>query len=155
LPAGVDFAFVLLGSLTLPNAEAIVSHFDSVAACLRPGGLYLLDWCIQFGWPEEEMETWEMVEGEVTVRVTVGARILSRADQLVRDRIGLEVQDGRRQLLLQDERERVLIFPQEFLRFIEARPDFEFVGWWNDWDLEVPLGGLAHVNRPIVVIRRV
>jgi SAM-dependent methyltransferase len=58
----VDLAFVLLGSLMLPDQAALVSHFDSVARCLGPGGLYLLDWCVKFSWPEEEMEPWEMTD---------------------------------------------------------------------------------------------
>lgn len=42
----VDFAFVTLGSFYLTTTEDIVSHLQSVAKILRPGGLYVFQWCI-------------------------------------------------------------------------------------------------------------
>lgn len=36
------------------------------------------------------------------------------------------------------ERKRA-IYPQEFLCLIDRSPDFEFLRWWNHWDLPQPL----------------
>jgi SAM-dependent methyltransferase len=33
--------------------------------------------------------------------------------------------------------------------------DFEFVGWWNNWDLTQPLGEIQKISRPITILRRV
>ncbi|MHC5082127.1 MAG: class I SAM-dependent methyltransferase, partial [Planctomycetota bacterium] len=48
LPKPVDFVYILLGSLFVRTPEELEAHFRSVASALSPGGLYLLDWCIQF-----------------------------------------------------------------------------------------------------------
>lgn len=33
--------------------------------------------------------------------------------------------------------------------------DFEFVGWWNDWDLSLPLDEVTRgIVRPITILRR-
>ena len=33
---------------------------------------------------------------------------------------------------------------------------FEFVGWWNDWNLDQPLGATTDaIYRPITLLRRV
>jgi SAM-dependent methyltransferase len=43
-----DFVYILLGSLASKSTSDLVSHFHSVAGVLRKGGLYFLDWCVQF-----------------------------------------------------------------------------------------------------------
>ena len=56
----VDFAFTMLGSLYAKTTDDILSHLNSVARALNPGGLYFLDWCINFQWGEGlgEPQTW-------------------------------------------------------------------------------------------------
>ena len=50
---------------------------------------------------------------------------------------------------------RRAIFPQEFILAATKLHKFEFIGWWNDWDLKVPLGeGRGEIVRPITVLRR-
>jgi hypothetical protein len=46
------------------------------------------------------------------------------------------------------------IFPQEFLLLVEKSRQFEFIGWWNLWNLEEPVEKAEHIDRPITVIRR-
>ena len=57
-----QFAFVALGSLYARNTEELYTHFKSVARVLEPGGLYMLDWCVQFGqspaFASEEGQSW-------------------------------------------------------------------------------------------------
>jgi SAM-dependent methyltransferase len=43
----VDCACVLLGSLDASNTTELLSHLQAVGRALKPGGLYLLDWCVQ------------------------------------------------------------------------------------------------------------
>ena len=45
------------------------------------------------------------------------------------------------------------ILPNEFMKFLQARTDFEFVGWWKDWNLQQPIVSKADVSRPVVLIR--
>jgi hypothetical protein len=44
--------------------------------------------------------------------------------------------------------------PQEFLSMVPERSEFEFVGWWNDWDLADPLPTANQINRPITILRK-
>jgi hypothetical protein len=46
------------------------------------------------------------------------------------------------------------IYPQEYLLFITSRNDFEFMGWWNNWDLTQELGESQEISRPITILRR-
>ena len=50
-----------------------------------------------------------------------------------------------------------VIFPQEFLLIVERIGELEFVGWWDNWDLERPLGEArdpGSISRPIALLRR-
>ena len=150
----VDFAFVMLGSLFVRNTAEIVSHFDSVANTLRPGGLYLLDWCIRFDNQESSEDSWEIEKKGVLVGAGFSSRIVDKVEQIYEDTVSLEMLEGGEVRTLESKSVRRAIFPQEFLFFVSARKDFEFLGWWNDWDLSSPLRGDRKINRPIVLLRR-
>ena len=47
-----DFAFCMLGSLALESDKAYLSHLNSMAKCLKLGGLYLIDAVPCTTWPE-------------------------------------------------------------------------------------------------------
>jgi SAM-dependent methyltransferase len=53
-----QFAFVSLGSLFAPSTTDLVQHFRSVGDAIQSGGLYLLDWCVQFSPLVNRKETW-------------------------------------------------------------------------------------------------
>jgi SAM-dependent methyltransferase len=150
----VDFAYVMLGSLYVANTEQLISHFDSMAAVLRPGGLYFMDWCVSFGTGGPGKEEWEIDRDGIRIKVTCAGEPADAVEQTSRGTDTLEVDDHGRRLTIRDESVRRVIYPQEFLHFILCRPDFDFVGWWNNWNLDQPLAGMKEINRPIVVVRR-
>jgi hypothetical protein len=145
----------MLGSFFMPDSAAVGSHFDSVAAALKPGGLYLMDWCISTGSGEKWGEEWEVEKDGIRLKVDCRGEGVDPIRQTARGVETIEVDDHGRKLVIRDEHIKRVIYPQEFLHFIECHPAFEFVGWWNDWDLDQPLDGTKKVNRPITVIRRV
>jgi SAM-dependent methyltransferase len=151
----VDFCYILLGSLEARNTAELVSHFDSVSRALKPGGLYLLDWCVEFAPGKNSTDSWETVRGQVTVKTTHQVNLIYPVEQIVEWSLVLEVEDGGAKKVFQEVFLSRQVYPQEFLLFIAARSDFEFVGWWNNWDLTQPLGGTYEVGRPIIVLRRV
>jgi SAM-dependent methyltransferase len=67
----VDFIFTMLGSFYVETTDDGLSHFASVAKVLKSGGLYFLDWCIDFQWYEgctgEQM--WTIESGGVKADV--------------------------------------------------------------------------------------
>ena len=144
----------MLGSLFVRNTEEIVSHFDSVAKALRPGGLYLLDWCIRFDNRESSEVAWEIEKKGLLVRAGFSSTVVDKVEQIYEDTESVEVSEGGEVRKLESKSLRRAIFPQEFLCFVSARSDFEFLGWWNDWDLSSPLRGDREINRPIVLLRR-
>lgn len=151
----VDLAFILLGSLYVTSTEALRAHFDCVARALRPGGLYVLDWCIDFIPATDLCETWKESRGDIDLHVTYHSESLDRAEQTYRETVTIEGYDRGRPVHCRTVSVKRAIYPQEFLLFIETRPDFEFVGWWSDWKIDAPLDGPGEINRVVAAIRRV
>ncbi len=154
-----DFAFVLLGSLYLNSLEEMHSHFDSVATVLKPGGLYFLDWCIQFSNPLQynENNAYSIEKDGIVVDSEFKIRLVDAAQHMYEEVWSVNVNDhGRHRKFEMIERNKA-VFPDEFLRFLEKRSDFEFVGWWREWDLSKPIeeGNRENVTRPVILIRRV
>jgi SAM-dependent methyltransferase len=150
----VDFVFILLGSLYARSTTELLSHFDAVGRALKGGGLYLLDWCVQFTPAAARTESWEMAKDDITVKTTYQMKPLNPVEQTVEEIITQGVQDAGTQAVLREVLVRREVYPQEFLLLMASRSDFEFVGWWNDWDLTRPLDGTQAINRPITVVRK-
>ena len=151
----VDFAFVLLGSLQMRSSADLVSHFDSVSRVLKLGGLYFLYWCVDFTPSQASTESWEMVRGQVKVITTVQSKLIDPVEQIFEESLTLDVDDDGIEKVFQEPAVGRHIYPQEFLLFVAARSDFEFMGWWNNWDLSQPLGQTEEISRPITILRKV
>lgn len=155
LDASVDCACVLLGSLYASTTTELRSHWHAVGRALKPGGLYLLDWCVPCAPPADRTASWEMVQDGTTVQTTYRVKPVNPVEQIVEESLTMEVDDAGTQTILRETLLRRDIYPQEFLLLIASHTDFEFVGWWNNWDLTQPLDGTQPITRPIVVVRRV
>jgi hypothetical protein len=152
----VDFAYTMLGSLYAKTTEDINSHLNSVADALNLGGLYLLDWCVNFQWadPSDSDQSWSVEKGPVKIEVKFGTKVLDRAAQTVRNTLTANVDDGGKLFKLESEDVVRTIFPQEFLLLVESSKRFEFLGWWNNWKLEEPIREATRISRPIILLRR-
>ena len=125
-----------------------------MSRALQRGGLYFLDWCVDFAPCKEHTDSWEMVEGQVRVKTTIQPELMDPVEQIIEEKFTLEVQDEGAKKLFQETSLLRQIYPQEFLLFVEARSDFEFVGWRNNWDLGQTLDGKQEVGRPIIILRK-
>ena len=152
-----DFVFIVLGSLSAGSTQDLISHLRSVAAALNQGGLYLLDWCVHFSPFSDRTESWTMEQDGIKVTTKWSERLVDVVEHLVEETLTLKVvDDGAVQHFSQTAVHRV-IFPQEFLLLIERAGEFEFVGWWNNWDLASPLGegtDPRQISRPIALLRK-
>ncbi len=159
LEAKVDFVYVLLGSLYLKSTPDLIAHFSSVAQALKKGGLYLLDWCIQYDPPwgtgMGAEDSWEMEHDGIHVKTTVAWQVISRIEQTFEEAITLEVNDHGKKLNIETKDIKRAIYPQEFLSLIANLQHFEFVGWWNNWNLRQPLEQVSRIERPIALVRRI
>ena len=137
------------------NTSELMAHFNSVAAVLKKGGLYLLDWCIQFSLPSGNGETWEIEKKGIRVKTTVKSKVINPVEQTLEETIVLEIDDHGKHHTITGKNIKRAIHPQEFLCLVRSLKDFEFVGWWNNWDLSRPLEQTSEINRPIILVRRV
>lgn len=155
LTAPAEFAFVALASLYVTNTDELRTHFRAMAGALRPGALYVMEWCVDFDPMVDVVDSWKVERNGIVVAASYWSRSVNRIEQLYEDTLHLEIDDHGKHLTLEDTSLRRRIFPQEFLAFVRDCTDFEFIGWWNDWDLGQPLTGVHGVDRPITVLRRV
>jgi SAM-dependent methyltransferase len=154
LPESAEFAFVALGSLYAHNTDDLLNHFRSVAQVLPTGGLYLLDWCVYFSSMHSMEESWETEQEGIRVKASVVGRVIEPVQQIYEESITLEVtEDGRTSTYSGTDLKRIM-YPQEFLLLIRHNTEFEFVGWWNEWNMNDPLPSGKPINRPIVLLRR-
>jgi SAM-dependent methyltransferase len=155
-PEPVDFTFVMLGSLYLQSAEEMASHFDCVSRALQPGGLYFLDWCVQFSDPMVPRNSSEVVRQQDGIKIgsRFDIRLVDPARQLYEETWTVHVDDHGQQRQIRTVELNRAIYPQEFLLFVENHTRFEFVGWWHDWDLDRPIEKPGEPTRPLVLLRR-
>ena len=155
LPEPVDFVFTMCGSLYTKSTAKFLSHLGCVARVLRPGGLYFLDWCINFEWDQPKGEQkWKMKRKGVEIKVRFLEEAVDLAGQIARHRLIGDLDDRGHQHHFESVDTVRVILPQEFLLFVEKSGEFEFLGWWNNWDLERPMDKEESANRPITLIRR-
>jgi len=136
----VDFAFVMMGSLTVKSNDLFLRHLDSVAECLRKGGLYFVQ-NMMVDWTSVREQSWSMSRDGVSVAATfsyVFWRDVLR--QLYGEKGVLKVNDHGVKKKLVIEQDLKFIFPEEFLALVKLEDNFEFVGWWegdeSDWFLD-------------------
>lgn len=153
----VDFAYVMLGSLYLNNPDEMNRHFDTMAGILNEGGLYFLDWCIQFSDPlkYEGSDSFTVERDGIAVDSKFDIRLVDQDRQMYEEIWTVNVNDHSRHRRFEMVERNKAIFPPEFVEFLSRRSDFEFVGWWKNWNLNLPIDDFTNVTRPVVLLRRV
>jgi SAM-dependent methyltransferase len=149
-----DFAYVMLGSIYAPDTAGLIGHLDCMGRAVKPGGLYFLDWCIEFDPFTSNANAWVQERDGVLVGLTYISNMVNRVEQTLEEHITLEVEDHGTNKTIKQVLTKRCIYPQEFLALLAWRGRFEFVGWWEDWDLDIPVDGRDTVNRPVTIIRR-
>ena len=147
---GIDLALVLLGSLYLDGPAALTGHLDAMALVVRPGGGYLLDWCVLYDEPELHADDWTVDGSAGRAHVRYRTTWHDRERGLVAERLTVR----RRDLVASTTTVSWAITAPALATAVAAHPAWEQVGAWNDWDLDRPLP-CAEVVRPLVWLRRV
>jgi len=117
-----------------------------------------MDWCVNFAPFYDTDESWSMEQDKIKVTTRCSGKLIDPVEQLVKETISLEAVDDGTMFHLYEGGVKRVIFPQEFLQIIEHIGGLEFVGWWNNWDLERPLGGVKDpktISRPITLLRKI
>jgi SAM-dependent methyltransferase len=146
----VELAYVLLGSIYVGSNREFLGHLDRVADVLPPGGLYLLDSVVWFQLFGGRRRGWTGRRDGVTVRMRYRAEIVDAIAQTYDECVTLDVDDHGTAHKIEGRVPTKFFFPQEFLRLVEACR-FEFVGWFNDFNLDAPV---TPQGRHITILRR-
>lgn len=102
-----------------------------------------------------EKSQWQATRDNITVNVTSHyEKLLDRTEQVYQFRLHLEVDDGGTKHVLDDVSPIRIVFPQEFRLLLERQGDFEYLGWWNNNNLEEPSPALDRPDWPMTIIRR-
>jgi SAM-dependent methyltransferase len=147
----VDLAYVLLGSVYVGSNREFLAHLDRVAEALAPGGLYLLDSVVWFEIWSDYRRRWTRHRDGVRVRMTYRAEPIDPIAQTYNEVIALEVDDHGTVHQIVSQVPTKIFFPQEFLCLVELSRRFEFVGWFNDFDLAAPV---TPKGRHTAILRR-
>ena len=146
-----DLAYVLLGSLYLRSNGEFLDHLDRLADLLPAGGLYLLDSFVWFRMFHDYRRTWLRRRGGITVRTSYRAVVTDVIAQTYDECLTYAVDDHGQRSVISGRVPAKVFFPQEFLSLVGASRAFEFVGWFNDFDLDAPL---QPEGRHIAILRR-
>ena len=157
-----DFAFIMMGSFTFKSNDDMLKHLDSVTSSLKSGSLYFiqnlgLNWRVD--WTKPQGQTWEAERDGIKVKTTYETTVKSIINQIITEKITLEVDDNGRKSIFTHEEDIKLIFPQEFKLLIGINKKFEFLGWWkgsvDEWYLDQPLEKAdSNLNINMVLLRR-
>lgn len=159
----VDYAFVMMGSFAFKSNEDLLRHLDSVAASLIRGGLYSIqnfgvNWKID--WTKPQLQSWEIEKKGIKVKATYETHVKDIVNQIITEKITLNVDDHGKKQTFTHEEDLKLVFPQELRLLIKLNKKFEFLGWWAGntdwWDLNQPLEKVeeSKLNTNIVLLRR-
>ncbi len=149
-----DFVFCMLGSISIESNNDFLSHLNSVARCLRKDGLYLIDGTVHFDWTKLWSESWTVIKDKMTINVNWRCVPANYAQQLIMEKGAIEViENGTSRVFILEKLGKVL-FPQEFLDLVAKNGEFEFVGWFNNFDLDQPLDKATAFSRPITLLKR-
>jgi len=147
----VDLAYVLLGSLFAKSNEDFFQHLDCVGKTLKTGGLYILDGVVWFNLLGDNEQQWTISKNGIKMKVSFRATIIDHTAQTFRDNVVLEISDHGVKKRIRSHELRKFYFPQEFVSLIKCHNQFEFLGYFNDFDLKKPA---TVKGRQIAVLRK-
>jgi SAM-dependent methyltransferase len=145
-----ELAYVLLGSIYVGSNREFLEHLARVGEVLPSGGLYLLDSVVWFDIFADYRQSWTRERGGVSVRMSYRAELIDAVAQTYYECVTLDVDDHGTRQRIDGKVPTKIFFPQEFLCVVEASP-FEFVGWFNDFDLDAPV---TPQGRHITILRK-
>lgn len=149
-----DFAYIMMGSIIYTkNNSQFLSHLDSIARSLKPGGLYIIE-NLAIDWINPAFfkpQTWVMRDGKVKVKATYQITPKNGLAQVVTQSIKLDVMDNGKHTELVDKDDLKIILPEEFKLLVEKNGKFEFINFFERDSLKVLKNGSSD---NLVVLRK-
>lgn len=149
----VDLVYVLLGSLYVKSNKEFFKHFDSVSKILKSGGLYILDGVVWFNVSKDNRQNWTVSRKGIKVKTIYHAKIVDSIKQIFKEDLVLEILEHGLRKQIRSSELRKIFFPQEFLSLIKRHNKFEFLGWFDNFDIN-KCATPNPKNRQIVILRK-
>lgn len=158
LPETFDVAHCFMNSFRhlLTESDA-TDHLKHVAACLRPGGLYLLGMHLLPPDAEEfDCERWTMEYRGTKITTTVRVLEFDRRAREETVRFSLRVRDGKKDLRLSSDHRLRIYRADQIRQLFRKVPEFELVDIFDFWyDLTQPLKLNDELGDTVFVLRRI
>lgn len=156
-PAPVDAAFCTFNSFRhLTNARDARRHLETVAAALRPGGLYILGFhIIPLDADEECTERWRASHGGTTVSVTLKVIDFDRRRRQEQIRVSLLARSPKRTVRCRTEYPQRLYTAAQVRKLLAEVPAFELAGVYDfDYAIDHPRTLDDDLTDALFVLRR-
>ena len=153
----VDAAYSTFdGFRHLLTEETALSHLQSVARALRPGGIYLLGFHLLPPDADEECtERWSESRGQTKVNVTLRVLETSRRRRIEKLRVCLLVRSPQKELRLRHDFEFRMYTAGQFVQLLEKVPQFELCDVYDFWyDINDPLVLDDEISDTVFVLRK-
>lgn len=147
----IDLVYVLLGSFYATSNEEFFRHLDCVSSVLRKGGLYLLNGVVWFNLFGNNNQSWVITKHGIKIKVAFRPKIFNAIMQTFRDNFVLDINDHGVKKQIHHSELHKFFFPQEFLSLIKCHGKFEFLGWFDNFDLHRPA---TVKGKQIVILRK-
>ncbi len=153
-----DSAICMGNSLAyLLDDDMILSHLSSVAAALRPGGLYIVDMDNHDYWSRRMSDgvlinKWEASRGSTSVHVELCKTMLDAEPRKSKIRLLLSVNDAGEKRMIENEDILRVLSQQELSAMVESESDFEVIRYLGGFGLDIPLDQDSW--RMIAILRR-
>jgi len=158
LPQPVDAAFCTFNTFRhLISEKAALSHLQSIANCLRPGGLFILGFhIIPLDAEEEAVERWTAKHGVTRVTTTLRVVAFDRRKRRETLRFSLVVTNPKRRLRIVSEYPYRLYTATQFRRLLAKVPKLELCEVFDFWyEIDHPVPFDDELSDAVFVLRRV
>lgn len=153
----VDAAYSTFdGFRHLLTEEAALSHLQSVARCLRTGGIYLLGFHLLPPDADEEcIERWSECHGKTKVTVTLRVLETDRRRRIEKLRVCLLARTGKKEVRLRHDFEFRMYTAGQFEELLGKVPELELCDVYDFWyDIEDPLEFDDEISDTVFVLRK-
>jgi SAM-dependent methyltransferase len=157
LARAVDAAFCTFNTFRhLLTEERALSHLQSVAEAVSPGGIYVLGFhLLPPDASEECIERWSAKRGATKVTFTLRVTETNRRRRQERLRVNMLVRSPHRELRLATEFPLRMYTAAQFKRLLEQAPQWELCDVFDFWyEIDEPLRLDNELSDCVVVLRR-
>jgi SAM-dependent methyltransferase len=150
----VGLSYVLFGSLYRTSNDDFLQHLKCVADSLEKGGIYILHMVVEGDFRDcEGTFSHEAKKGNISIKAVFDRKVVNFSKQLREESFTLHVNDKGKEFTIYDKVIDKFILPSEF-KFLVEKSDFEFVDWFDGFDLDKRFDEQNKCEFVVCVIRK-